>query len=209
MNFVNTLIGKPPKNGFSADLVNYSASHSCNNSLGECLSISTHLYTSKDTVNIHDSLLFGSRRWVSPPMKVKVKVAQSCPTLCNLNSPGQNTGMGSLSLLQGIFPTQGGDTDQWQRVFGGYTSQLPHLSTGIVLRYGLHIPRVPGQNTLQLLKVTTSLITTGLFPFLSCFLTPLPVFPGVISQKYHLHFWDFSSGKQNKLIPFSLISWDS
>ena len=23
------------------------------------------------------------------------------------NSPGQNTGMGSLSLLQGIFPTQG------------------------------------------------------------------------------------------------------
>lgn len=62
MNFVNTLIGKPPKNGFSADLVNYSASHSCNNSLGECLSISTHLYTSKDTVNIRDSLLFGSRR---------------------------------------------------------------------------------------------------------------------------------------------------
>ena len=42
-----------------------------------------------------------------------VKVAQSCPTLCNLidyspwNSPGQNTGVGSLSLLQGIFPTQG------------------------------------------------------------------------------------------------------
>ena len=102
-----------------------------------------------------------------------------------------------------------GDTDQWQRVFGGYTSPLPHLSTGIVLRYGLHVPRVPGQNTLQLLKVMTSLITTGLFPLLSCFLTPLPVFPGVISQKYHLHFWDFSSGKQNKLIPFSLISWDS
>ena len=108
MNFVNTLIGKPPKNGFSADLVNYSAFHSCNNSLGECLSISTHLYTSKDTVNIHDSLLFGSRRWVGPPMIVKVKVAQSCPTLCNLNYPVQNTGMGSLSLLQGIFPTQGG-----------------------------------------------------------------------------------------------------
>ena len=36
------------------------------------------------------------------------------PTLCNptdynnpWNSPGQNTGVGSLSLLQGIFPTQG------------------------------------------------------------------------------------------------------
>ena len=40
------------------------------------------------------------------------KVAQSCLTLCNSmdcslwNSPGQNTGMGSLSFLQGIFPTQ-------------------------------------------------------------------------------------------------------
>ena len=44
---------------------------------------------------------------------VKVKVAQSCPTLCDpmklyspWNSLGQNTGVGSLSLLQGIFPTQ-------------------------------------------------------------------------------------------------------
>ena len=41
----------------------------------------------------------------------KVIVAQSCPTLCDpidspWNSPGQNTGVGSLSLLQGIFPTQ-------------------------------------------------------------------------------------------------------
>ena len=42
-----------------------------------------------------------------------MKVALSCPTLCNpmdytsqWNSPGQNTGEGSLSLLQGIFPTQ-------------------------------------------------------------------------------------------------------
>ena len=46
-------------------------------------------------------------------MKVKLKVAQSCLTLCNpmdyspWNSPGQNTGVGSLFLLQGIFPTQG------------------------------------------------------------------------------------------------------
>ena len=41
----------------------------------------------------------------------KVKVAQSYPSLCDpincpWNSPGQNT-VGSLSLLQGIFPTQG------------------------------------------------------------------------------------------------------
>ena len=39
------------------------------------------------------------------PVKVKVKVTQSCPTPCN--SPGQNTGVGSLSLLHRIFPTQG------------------------------------------------------------------------------------------------------
>ena len=43
----------------------------------------------------------------------KVKVAQSCPTLCDpmdrpyspWNSPGQNTGVGSLSLRQHIFLT--------------------------------------------------------------------------------------------------------
>ena len=43
----------------------------------------------------------------------KVKVAEWCPTLRPhglygpWNSPGQNTGVGSHSLLQGIFPTQG------------------------------------------------------------------------------------------------------
>ena len=43
-----------------------------------------------------------------------VQVAQLCPALCNpmglyspWNSPGQNTGVRSLSFLQGSFPTQG------------------------------------------------------------------------------------------------------
>ena len=43
-----------------------------------------------------------------------MKIAQSCPTLfdpmgytIHVNSPGQNDGVGSLSLLQGTFPTQG------------------------------------------------------------------------------------------------------
>ena len=45
------------------------------------------------------------------PLKVKVKVVQSCPTCWDpmdspWNSPGQNTGVGSLSLLQRIFLTQ-------------------------------------------------------------------------------------------------------
>ena len=46
--------------------------------------------------------------------KWKLKVAQLCPTLCDLvdctspwNSPCQNTGVGCLSLLQEIFPTHG------------------------------------------------------------------------------------------------------
>ena len=29
------------------------------------------------------------------------------------DSPGQNTGVGSLSLLQGIFPTQGSNSGLW------------------------------------------------------------------------------------------------
>ena len=43
-------------------------------------------------------------------VSLKVKVAQSCLThglYTPWNSPGQNTGVGSLSLLQGIFPTLG------------------------------------------------------------------------------------------------------
>ena len=42
-------------------------------------------------------------------VKVKVKVAQSnsLQLYGPRNSPGQNTAVGSLSILQGIFPTQG------------------------------------------------------------------------------------------------------
>ena len=54
------------------------------------------------------------RRHKIPESKTKVKVAQLCLTLSGphglyspWNSPGQNTGVGSLSLLQGIFKTQG------------------------------------------------------------------------------------------------------
>ena len=50
-------------------------------------------------------------------LKLWGKVARLCPTLCDpmdytahWNSLGQNTGVGSLSLLQGIFPIQGLNT---------------------------------------------------------------------------------------------------
>ena len=57
---------------------------------------------------------------------MKVKVAQSCLTLSDpmdcmyspWNSPGQNTGVGSLFHLQGIFPTQ--DQTQASRIAGGF-----------------------------------------------------------------------------------------
>ena len=54
--------------------------------------------------------------WILSESEVKVKVALSCPTLppqglySPWNSPGQDTGVGSLSLLQGIFPTQGSNS---------------------------------------------------------------------------------------------------
>ena len=51
-------------------------------------------------------------RMLSTAQRVKVKAAQAAPTLrphrlySPRNSPGQNTGIGSRSLLKGIFPTQ-------------------------------------------------------------------------------------------------------
>ena len=53
------------------------------------------------------------RNTVGRSSECEVKGAQSCATLRPRglygpwNSPGQITGVGSLSLLQGIFPTQG------------------------------------------------------------------------------------------------------
>ena len=59
-----------------------------------------------------------------------VKVAQSCPTLCDTidlyspwDSPGQNTGVGNLFLLQGIFPTHG-----WNPGLPHYSQILYQLS---------------------------------------------------------------------------------
>ena len=58
---------------------------------------------------------------------LKVKVTLLCPTLCDpvdchlcpWNSPGKNTGVGSHSLLQGIFPTEGWNLCflHWRRLY--------------------------------------------------------------------------------------------
>ena len=66
-----------------------------------------------------------------PDIRVIAKVTQSCLTLCDhmdcgpWHSPGQNIEVGSLSLLQGIFPTQGSNPGLphfWQNLY-----QLSHL----------------------------------------------------------------------------------
>ena len=63
-------------------------------------------------------------------LQFEVKVIQSCPTLCN---PGQNTGVGNLSLLQGILPIQGSNLgllntrratrEAWATGYGAANSQ--------------------------------------------------------------------------------------
>ena len=72
------------------------------------------MYNSQDMAATYMSI----HRWRDKEVVVhiyggKVKVVQSCPTLYDTipyspwNSPGQNTGVDSLSVLQGIIPTQG------------------------------------------------------------------------------------------------------
>ena len=73
------------------------------------------------------AILTNTRNYVATD---KVKVAQSCLTLrlqlhglySPWNSPGQNTGVGSLSLLQGIFPGEDQPRNQTQgsHIAGGF-----------------------------------------------------------------------------------------
>ena len=70
---------------------------------------------------------------------MKVKVSQSCPTLCDpiyrpWNSPGQNPGVGSCSLLQGIFPTQG--SNQGLPHCRQFLYQLSHQGSPGILEWG-------------------------------------------------------------------------
>ena len=84
----------------------------------------THAYTHwmRERKKKYDFKVFGIRDWQDGSTiknekecsGKKVKVSQLCPTLCDpMDSPwyplGQNAGVGSRSLLQGILPTQGLD----------------------------------------------------------------------------------------------------
>ena len=75
--------------------------------------------------------------------KVWVQVAQSCPAHCNpRNSPGQNTGVGSLPFSRGS--SQPRDQTQVSCIAGGFftiraTKEAPYLSR-VLLSFGLDKP---------------------------------------------------------------------
>ena len=73
------------------------------------------IYESKVFYREHDPMLILKNH--SSCWKVKVKFTQSCPTLCD-PMHCQNTGVGSLSLLQGS--SQSRDRTQVSRIVGGF-----------------------------------------------------------------------------------------
>ena len=101
--------------------------------------------------------------------KVKVKVAQLCPTLCDpmdytvhSNSPGQNTGVASLSFLQGIFLTQGSNSGLLH--CGWILYQLSHKGSPRILEWVAYPPAdlpnpgiKPGSPALQADSLPTEL----------------------------------------------------
>ena len=90
--------------------------------------------------------------WKSEDTELRERVAQSCPTLCNSvdlhspwNSPGQNTGVGCHSLLQGIFPAQGSNPGLPHRKQILY--QLSHQGSSRILEWGAITFSDAGQET--------------------------------------------------------------
>ena len=130
-----------------------------------------------------------------------MKVAQLCLTLCGpmdyspWNSPGQNTGVGSLSLLQRIFPTQGSNRDLlhcrrilYQLKYPGYShrsgGQRSQTSLGLrsKCRQGRFLPCLPVS-----LNPATLPIATHNRSFVGLASLCQPVF--YTSEYYHLHFF--------------------
>ena len=93
------------------------------------------MYNIADFWYLWKGLYFASHCWA----KCEVKVIQSCLTLCDhmdyspWNSPGQNNGVGNLSLLQGIFLTQGMNTGLLH--FRQILYQLSHRGSPRILQW--------------------------------------------------------------------------
>ena len=72
---------------------------------------------------------FSSTEWVSGGCSAVSDFLWPHGLYSPWNSPGQNTGVGSLSLLQGIFPTQGSNPG----IAGGFFYQLSHKGSPRIL----------------------------------------------------------------------------
>ena len=101
-----------------------------------CLCMSEFLHCSPETITM---LLIGCEH-------------ESCSVLSDSwrphglhspwNSPGQNTGVGSSSLLQGIFPTQGSNPGLWY--YRQILYQLSHQGSPYKMFLVLKIQNVSG-----------------------------------------------------------------
>ena len=98
----------------------------------------------------------------TPKERKKAKVPQLCLTYCNpmdytyspWNFPGQNTEVGSLSLLQGILPTQGSNPGL---PHGRQTLyQLSHKGSPIILEWVAY-PLSSGSSALLVDSLSTEL----------------------------------------------------
>ena len=114
---------------------------------------------------------------------VHVKISQLCPTLCDpMDCPGQNTGVGSLSLLQGIFPTKGSNPGllHWGRFcssVSSVTQSCPTLCDPHELQNAKPpcLSSTPGvySNSCPLSRWCHPAISSSVNPFSSC-PQPLP-----------------------------------
>ena len=105
------------------------------------------------------------------------------------NSPGQNTGRGSLSLLQGIFPTQG-----WNPIlssFGWFIYQLSYQGSPRILD-------LPPPADLPRNWTRVSCIASGFFFFLPTELSGKLLLPTELAGKPTPTFLGFSCGSAGK-----------
>ena len=95
------------------------------------------------------------------------------------NSPGQNTGVGSLSLLQGIFPTQGSYNNSKNK----NSRQIPILANLL--------------NKASEISCKTILEKYGI---ITLYLLPMPQYLLVLVLRKYLNYSNFSISKCSKLL---------
>ena len=119
--------------------------------------MSTNRWMDKEVVvHIHSGILSESRLVVCDSLR-------PCGLYSPWNSPGQNTGMGSLSLLHGIFPTQGSNPDlpHCRQFFTSWTTrEAQEYWSGQPIPSPVDLPYPgiePGSPTLQVDSLPTEL----------------------------------------------------